>query len=237
MPRGTVRTIMIAMRVEKIMAAAVVTVAPTASVKDVARVLLAHRISGVPVVNGDGRVLGVVSEGDFLVKASGDLGYREHPSNWLFGDDDRQALKRGAQTAADAMTRPAITIDPRATVAEAAPVMVKRSVDRPPRRRRRSPRRDRDAQGRRARLCEGPTGSSNSRSARRFCSTLWIDPATIDVDVEDGAVSVAGVVDTHAIAELIPIYVSLVPGVVSVDVSHVDWRDSLEELRPHPSRL
>lgn len=237
MPRGTVRTTMIAMRVEKIMSAAVVTVAPTAALKDVARVLLVHRISGVPVVNGDGRVLGVVSEGDFLVKASGDLGYRERPSNWLFGDDDRQALKRGAQTAADAMTRPAITIDPRATVAEAARVMVRRSVNRLP-------------VVDDGRLVGIVTRRDVVRAFARtdgeleqqirtevLLNTLWIDPATIDVDVEDGAVSVAGVVDTHAIAELIPIYVSLVPGVVSVDVSHVDWRANLGELRPHPSRL
>ena len=225
------------MRVEQIMSSEVVGVTPTTSLKDVARLLLERGISGVPVLGDNGKVLGIVSAGDILVKTSAELGNRERPSNWLFGDDDREALKRGAQTAADAMSRPAITVDPRCTVAEAARMMVKRSVNRLPV------------------IDEGKLVGIVTRNdvVRAFArpdseleeqirtevllDTLWIDPATIVVAVEEGEVAVTGVVETRTIAELIPIYISLVPGVVSVDASHVEWRTDVGSQRPHASRL
>jgi len=47
-------------------------VAPEASLKDVAAVLVEHAISGMPVCDGDGRILGIVSEADILYKRAGD---------------------------------------------------------------------------------------------------------------------------------------------------------------------
>ena len=67
--------------------------------------------------------------------------------------------------------------------------------------------------------------------------TLWIDPATIDVVVEEGEVAVTGVVATRTVAELVPVYISLVPGVVSVDASRLEWRTRVGAQRHHPSRL
>jgi len=55
------------MRAREVMTSPVVTVPPEAAVKDVARVLLRHAISAVPVVNGDGRLVGIVSELDLLL--------------------------------------------------------------------------------------------------------------------------------------------------------------------------
>lgn len=49
------------MKVSQLMQKDVVTVGPDASLKDVAAALVAHRISGVPVCDQEGRVLGVVS--------------------------------------------------------------------------------------------------------------------------------------------------------------------------------
>ena len=225
------------MRVEQIMSREVVNVTPTTSLKDVARRLLERSISGVPVVGDTGKVLGIVSASDILVKTSAELGNRERPSNWLFGDDDREALKRGAQTAADAMSRPAITIDPHCTVAEAARMMVKRSVNRLP---------VVDDE----KLVGIVTRSDivrafvrpDSELKEQICTevlldTLWIDPTTIDVVVEEGEVALAGVVATRTVAELVPVYISLVPGVVSVDASHLVWRTNVGAQRAHASRL
>ena len=58
-PTGTVAEA--AMKVEAIMRRTVVTVRPEAPLRDVARVLVEHGISGVPVVDAGGAVLGVVS--------------------------------------------------------------------------------------------------------------------------------------------------------------------------------
>ena len=59
------------MKVEEIMTRDVVTVGPGVPLREVARLLVARRISGVPVVNGFGHVLGVISETDIVQKEAG----------------------------------------------------------------------------------------------------------------------------------------------------------------------
>jgi CBS domain-containing protein len=54
------------MKVKNFMTREVVTVAPEASILDAARLMLDHKISGLPVVNNGGRVVGIVSEHDLL---------------------------------------------------------------------------------------------------------------------------------------------------------------------------
>ena len=46
----------------------VITVGPKATVREIAEILVEHKISGLPVVDGEGRVLGMVSEGDLMHK-------------------------------------------------------------------------------------------------------------------------------------------------------------------------
>ena len=43
-----------------------ITVRPQNAVEDIANLLLAHRINGVPVINGDGQLLGVVTAEDLI---------------------------------------------------------------------------------------------------------------------------------------------------------------------------
>ena len=54
--------------VKDLMTAPVVTVEPTAPFKEIVARLAEHRVSAVPVVDPDQRVLGVVSEADLLLK-------------------------------------------------------------------------------------------------------------------------------------------------------------------------
>lgn len=54
------------MNAKDVMTADVITVDPDRSVADIARVLVENHISAVPVVDGKGRILGVVGEGDLL---------------------------------------------------------------------------------------------------------------------------------------------------------------------------
>lgn len=53
-----------------IMTRKVCTVSPEASVQEVAQLLYQERISGVPVVNADGQIIGIVTEADIISKAS-----------------------------------------------------------------------------------------------------------------------------------------------------------------------
>ena len=110
----------------------VVTVTPETSLKEVAQLLVANRIAGVPVCDVDGEVVGVVSEADVLWK---ELGLPETAGGFLdrilesaYGNTERAS----ALTAAEAMTSPAITIAPDSAVARAAELMIEHRVNRLP---------------------------------------------------------------------------------------------------------
>jgi CBS domain-containing protein len=63
------------------MVSAVISVRPTARVEEAASVLLANRISAVPVIDERGRLLGIVSEGDLLRRVESET--RRRRSWWL----------------------------------------------------------------------------------------------------------------------------------------------------------
>lgn len=107
----------------------VISVRKDASFKDMAAMLRSSRISAFPVIDDAGKVIGVVSAGDLLVKeavlADGTsvLAALRH-----IREDDKAA----GVTAADLMTAPAITIRPDASVVDAARLMYDRRVKRLP---------------------------------------------------------------------------------------------------------
>jgi len=219
-PRDTRR-----MRVEQLMCRDVVTVRPSTSLKDVARLLVERRISGVPVVADDDRVLGVVSEGDIVFKERGVADPNGHAYAWLFGADDEAALKREAATAAEAMTIPPVTIEPQRSVGEAAELMVKRSVNRLP------VVRDGKLVGivTRADLVRAfvRTDEEIEHEIREevLLQTLWIDSRGLRISVRNGHVVLDGVLERRTEVDLVSAYVARVPGVVAVDCSRLGWRD------------
>jgi CBS domain-containing protein len=118
------------MNVREIMTEDVITADPDSSVELVAKTLIEHRISGLPVVR-KGRIVGVVSEKDLLFKER-DV-KQHHLLSLIFNPPDPQiARKNAARTAAEAMTSPAMTIAPNKTVKEAAEVMTEYDVNRLP---------------------------------------------------------------------------------------------------------
>jgi len=118
------------MYIEHLMTRDVLTVTPETSLKDVARLLVEHRISGLPVVE-DGRVVGVVSEADILFKEQGAQNESTGPFTWLSRGGGSTA-KLTASTAGEAMTSPAMTIHASATAAAAARLMIEQGVNRLP---------------------------------------------------------------------------------------------------------
>src|SRR5438093_4867477 len=118
------------MNVEQVMTHDVVTVRPETPLKEVARLLADHRISGVPVCDDAGRVLGVVSEKDVLFKELGP-DERRGPLTWLF-EPKQPSAKALARTAGEAMTSPPITIGRKQTMAQAARLMIEQAVNRLP---------------------------------------------------------------------------------------------------------
>lgn len=101
------------MQARDIMTSPAICVAEDATVADVARRLLAHRISAVPVTDAEGRLVGIVSEGDLVRRV--ELGTARPLSWWraLLAADDAQArayAKSHGRRAAEVMTRDVITV-------------------------------------------------------------------------------------------------------------------------------
>ena len=69
------------MRARQIMTKPVITVSPETTIVDAANVMLKHHVSGLPVVDTAGRLVGVVSEGDFLRRS--EIGTQRRRGRWL----------------------------------------------------------------------------------------------------------------------------------------------------------
>jgi len=123
------------MKARDVMVAPVITVKPQTSVKELASTLLANHISAVPVVDDQGCLLGIVSEGD-LIRRSETGTERQRPW-WLLlmtGADTLAAeyTKSHARKVGDLMTRNVITAPPDASLDEIATLMENHFIKRVP---------------------------------------------------------------------------------------------------------
>jgi len=212
------------MKVKDIMTSDVVTIGPEASLKEVAGILAARKISGLPVVGENGEVVGIVSETDILFKERGDS-KRGTKLSWLFGGVEEQ-VKLEARTAGEAMSAPAHTIGPGRPVAEAAARMLDASVNRLP-----------VVDG--GRLVGIVTRADLVRAFVRpdaeieqeirhdvLERTMWLrDPGAIRVGVVGGKVTLGGTADRRMDAELISKLVASIPGVVEIDDASLRWHE------------
>ncbi|WP_097880115.1 CBS domain-containing protein [Streptomyces sp. st140] len=115
--------------VADVMTRKVIAVAPTASFKDIVTAMSRWSVSALPVVEGEGHVVGVVSEADLLPKEE----FHERSPGLLEQMHRLDATaKAGSSTAEDLMTRPALTIGPDAALPQAARLMATRGVKRLP---------------------------------------------------------------------------------------------------------
>jgi CBS domain-containing protein len=210
------------MIVEDVMTTNVATVDASTPLREVAALLAEKGISGLPVVAA-GRVVGVVSEADILAKERGEA--REHGGlfGFLVGDRAAAELKLEARTAGEAMTAPAVTIGHGRPISEAAATMIDERVNRLP-----VVAADGSLLGivTRADLVRAfvRTDAELAEEIRNdvLVKALWIPPESVEVAVRDGAVTLIGVVENRATAEMLPGFVQRVPGVVTV-LSEVTW--------------
>src|SRR5690554_245645 len=109
------------MQARDVMTRKVVSVAPDTPVEEIARTLLDHRISGVPVVDANGDVVGIVSEGDLMRRPESET--HRHSAWWLAllaspGEQATESIKSHARKAAEVMSSPVITVDEDARLGE-----------------------------------------------------------------------------------------------------------------------
>ncbi len=123
------------MKARDVMTSPVVTVRPTATVKDTAKLFLKHGISAAPVVDDDGKLVGIVSEGDFLHRA--EIGTERKRSWWLVLLAQEKGLaadyiKAHAKRISDVMTWRVVTASPETPLDEIAALMEQSGIKRIP---------------------------------------------------------------------------------------------------------
>ncbi|MFF4113206.1 CBS domain-containing protein [Streptomyces sp. NPDC001714] len=202
--------------VSDVMTQTVVSVGRQASFKELVQLMRDWQVSALPVVEGEGRVVGVVSEADLLQTEEARDGDLDLPRSRLRRIAD--LTKAGAVTAEALMTSPALTTRPDATLAEAARTMAHAKVKRLP---------VVDELG----LLQGVVSRADllkvflrgdeeiaEEVRREVVSYLFPPPASaLRVDVQDGVVKLVGRIRDTALVPAAARLVRAVEGVVDVE--------------------
>ncbi|MEV5849132.1 CBS domain-containing protein [Streptomyces sp. NPDC051985] len=175
-------------KVEAVMVDDVVTAGYGTPFKEVVRLLDEHRISGLPVVDEERRVIGVLSGTDLMLHQTGAAG--AHPLGRRARHD---AARSVAGTAGGIMSTPAVTVRADTTVTEAARLMAGRRVERLP---------VVDEEGRLVGIVTRRdllqvflrTDEEILGDVRQavLVDTLWLAPGAIQVTVREGVVTLSG---------------------------------------------
>ncbi len=223
------RAVRTRLRVRDVMSSPAVMVREDTPVKEVAELLVRRRISGVPVVSESGELVGILTEADLLYKE-----LPEERGGWLFRPDPQDVRKREGLVAKDLMTWPVFTVGEETLLREAVRLMARHRVNRLPVVR----------EGRvvgivsRADVLKALVrdDAELQRAVREaLLWELWIDPATVHVQVEDGVVYLDGAVDRWSDKELVERWVAGIDGVVAVR-SRLTYRLDDRRLREAPGR-
>ncbi|MEW2609955.1 CBS domain-containing protein [Streptomyces sp. NPDC047880] len=203
--------------VSDVMTHTVVAVGRDAPFKDIVTLMQEWKVSALPVLEGEGRVIGVVSEADLLLKEE----FRDSDPDRLTQMNRLSDLsKAGGMTAADLMSTPAVTVHPDATLAQAARVMAQRKVKRLP---------VVNDQG----LLEGVVSRADllkvflrtddeiaEEIRREILVPLFPTPGEpVRVHVTDGVVTLTGRVGNTSLVPILARMVRSVEGVVDVDLA------------------
>ncbi|MET8454238.1 CBS domain-containing protein [Streptomyces sp. NPDC005209] len=204
--------------------------------KEVARLLADHHISGLPVVDEDDKVIGVISETDLMVRQASTPDPFDQPRRRRLADltrnAKRQAAKAEARTAGQLMTEPPVTVHADDTIVEAARTMAQRHIERLP------------VLDEADRLVGIVTRRDLLQVFLRpdteihdvvvqevLVRSLWVPPRSIDVSVTEGVVTLTGQMERKSETEIAVSMTRQIDGVVSV-VDKLTWRLDDDRLRP-----
>jgi CBS-domain-containing membrane protein len=202
--------------VREIMTSGVVAAHEQATFKEIVHSLARNRISSVPVIDDDRKVLGVVSESDLLAHV---VPHGPSPVAASRRIGAARELRRKAQagTAAELMTSPAVTIHPDASVADAARLAAKARVRRLP---------VVDADGMLVGIVSrGDLLKTYLRSDEEIRAQIVEDvisqrmalaPSTMTVTVEEGIVTLGGHLERRLLVQQLVDEAHAVEGVVAV---------------------
>jgi CBS domain-containing protein len=222
------------MQVQDVMTKHVISVEPTDTIARAVRLMLQERVSGLPVIDRAGRLVGVVTEGDFLRRA--ETGTQRRRPRWLefLAGPGRLAdeyVHTHGRKVSEIMTSEPLTVTEKAPLSEAVSLMEKRRVKRLP------VVRDGKVVGivSRANLLhalaslagEAKPGSTDDQSIRErilaeFAKEKWAPAGMLNVVVRDGVVDIWGTITDERERQALIVAAENISGVKRVN-DHVAW--------------
>lgn len=211
-----------------VMTTDLIVVAPTTTVDKIAMVMMLNLISAVPVVDDRFHLLGIVSEGDLVIRD--EAGTVPRQSWWLklFESSEelaREYTKAHGQTAEDVMTRHVVSVGPDATTAQVADIMRRRGIKRVPV----------VEEGRlvgmvtRADIVQmvalgsaaatadrRPDNEIQDEILNRLRDESWVDTAFLSIVVQDHVAEVSGLIASEDQKHALTVLIREVPGVKAV---------------------
>lgn len=233
------------MKAADVMRHRVVTIAPTASVAEAAQVMLEHGISGLPVVDAKGAIVGMVTEGDLLRRA--ETGTERQRPRWLEfllgpGRLAGEYVRTHGRKVEEVMTRKVITVTPATPLESLVGLMEKHRIKRLP-----VVEHDRIVgMVSRANLLPvlarlaplAPDMSASDADIRRrilaeFDKNPWAFKGVLDAVVDNGTVELRGVIGDERERDALRVAVENVPGVKKI-VDHLIWVEPLSGMAIEP---
>lgn len=212
------------MIVSDVMTEEVHTLSPHTPLKEAARRMVSAEVSGMPVVDDDGRVVGVLTESDFInPHAKGPRARRLLHA--IFGDGENALAE--AEVTEQLMTREVLTVSPKESVRSAARLMAKESVKRLPV--------VNDGGNLVGIVSRADLLKTFARSDADIRSdidelvrsiSLPIHSDQLEITVDDGAVTLGGKVETSGDAEILEKLIERLEGVTRVD-NQLAWEVDL----------
>ncbi|GAA2655243.1 CBS domain-containing protein [Streptomyces vastus] len=209
--------------------------------KEVARLLGLHHISGLPVVDDDQRVIGVISETDLIIRQAETPDPYEPKKRFRLTDLTRDARSRAAKararTAGRLMTEPPVTVHADDTIVEAARIMARHRVERLP---------VLDEEERLVGIVTRrdllqvflrPDAEIRDQVVEEvLVRTLWLAPRSIDVSVVEGVVTLSGHMERKSETKIAVSMTQQIDGVVAV-VDQLTYRFDDAGLQPDERAL
>lgn len=225
------------MRAHQIMSRPVITISPEASIVEAANLMLKHHVSGLPVVDAAGKLVGVVSEGDFLRRS--ETGTQRRHSRWLSflfgpGSAGGDYVTEHGRRISEVMTPEPFTVTEDVALADIVDLMESKNVKRLP-----VIRGDKlvgivtranilQAVASLARHVPDPTADDEhirNRIIRAMENQEW-HPFGLSVVVRDGIVHLSGILTSVEGRQAAVVAAENVEGVVKVH-DHLRWMDPM----------
>jgi len=224
------------MKAADVMTRRIISVSPEATILEAIKLMLKHHISGLPVIGRKGKLVGIVTESDFLHRP--EIGTERKRSSWLdalFGPAAaaHDYVRSHGLQVQDVMTRDPVTVAENALLDEAVRIMEAHSVKRLPVMRRgklvgivsRA-----DLMLAVANINRAAPGSGGDDAAIRYHimaairEQSWTAGAVLDVIVCDGTADLWGSISDVTQREALKVLVASTPGVKKIE-DHLTWQD------------